>query len=152
MILDVFALDIGHEKAQEHRNLLLVMNWCLVRIRGLGCFFFSWKELKQEEDFLAELEERGKGTRPGLSLLREPGHRTLGFSTLPAGCLCPAGAGEGRGMQLWYPAKIKKKKNKGAKPTRIQTPRGGGTQPCALPGQAAGGPHTPAPAEQGLFS
>lgn len=52
MIPDVFALDRGREKAQEHCDLLLVMDWCLVRIMGIFIFFF-WKELKQEENFSA---------------------------------------------------------------------------------------------------
>lgn len=48
MVPNIFALDRGCEKMQELCDLLLVMNWCLVRIMGI--FFFFCKELKQEED------------------------------------------------------------------------------------------------------
>ena len=51
MVPDAFALDRGCEKMQVRCDLLLVTNWCLVRI--MGNFFFFWKERKQEEDCVA---------------------------------------------------------------------------------------------------
>lgn len=39
MVPNIFALDRGCEKTQEHCDLL-VSNWCLVRIMGI--IFFSF--------------------------------------------------------------------------------------------------------------